>query len=132
MEILGTILGFFVFIAHFLLPFKNNFINNFYIYLFFIGLIFLFILVYKLLKNKQFNYDILFLFMTLWISNFFGFLYLNFFNSHNISVFCYLVSIFSVLFLMKEIKKINKHYLKYLFILLFSFIYLLISFIKFI
>ena len=132
MEILGSILGFVLFLVHFLLPIKSLLINNFYISIYVIGILFFFLLVYKLLKNKHFNYDILFLIMTLWISNFIGFIYLNIFTSLTISFFCYLVSLICIIFLFKNIKKINKHYLKHLFILLLSYIYLLINFIKFI
>lgn len=127
MEILGTILGFVLFLVQFLLPIKSSVINIFYIYLYILGAIFLFKLIYILLKNKQFNYDFLFLIMTLWISTFVGFCYLNLFESLNISFFCYLVSFGSILFLIKDIKKINKHYSKHLFILLFSYVYLLIN-----
>ena len=132
MEILGSILGFVLFFVHFLLPIKSLLINNCYIIFYIIGIIFFFILIYKILKDKKFTYDILFLVMTLWISNFIGFIYLNIFTSLTISFFCYLVSLICIIFLFKNIKKINKHYLKHSFILLLSYIYLLINFIKFI
>lgn len=130
MNILGIILTFFSFSMHFLLPVNYNFENHFCIVFYLISILSLCILLYKLMCIKKFNYDILFLLMTLWVSNFMGFLYLNVFNNIIISFCCYLVCLIDVIFLFRDIKKINTSN-KNLYLLIIHYIYLLISFIKF-
>jgi len=130
MNILGIILTFFSFSMHFLLPINYNFENNFCIVFYFISILSLCILLYKLMCIKKFNYDILFLLMTLWVSNFMGFFYLNVFNKIIISFCCYLVCLIDVIFLFRDIKKINTSS-KNLYLLIIYYICLLISFIKF-
>jgi len=130
MNILGIILTFFSFSMHFLLPINYNFENNFCIVFYFISILSLCILLYKLMCIKKFNYDILFLLMTLWVSNFMGFFYLNVFNNIIISFCCYLVCLIDVIFLFRDIKKINTSS-KNLYLLFIYYICQLISFIKF-
>lgn len=130
MNILVIILIFFSFSMHFLLPINYNYLSKFNIIFYLISILFMCFLLYKLITIKKLNYDILFLFMTLWISNFFGFFYLNIFNNIIISFCCYLVSLIDVIFLLKNIKKINISE-KNLYLLIIYYIWILISFIKF-
>ena len=97
MNILGIILVFFSFCIQFFLPFNIDLISTFFIIFYLISILFLCLLIYKINISKKINYDILFLILTLWISNIMGVIYLNIFNNYIISFSCYLVSFIDVL-----------------------------------
>jgi len=96
-----------------------------------ISIMFFSLLIKKIVIKKKFNYDLLFLVLTLWISNFIGYIYFNIFNSFIVSWFCSIICLIILYFLLKDIKKINKSYSKYLILISSFYFYLLLFIFKF-
>lgn len=138
MIILGIFFVFLLYIFHLFLPFNYDFfctlkLNVSYqgIALYYlVSVIFLIYLIYLLLKNKKFNYDLLFLYCVLWIANLVSYFYFNFFESIILGFFGILCCLIVLFFLIKHIKKINKNWLIYLIFLLSFYFYLLSIFFK--
>lgn len=136
MVILGFIVSFLLFAVHLFIPFNYQLFDSYNLDIFIpykgmiifylVGIMFFIHIIYLLIKYKYFNYDFLFLIMTIWISNFIGYIYFNIFESIILSFFSFLICLSSLGFFIKKIKKTNKSYLKYLFILLIFYFYLLI------
>ena len=136
MFILGIIFIFCMYSWHLIIPFnydvnvKIPYCPLMVIYL--IGIIFFAYLIYLLIKNRMFNYDIIFLVIVLWITNLFGYIYFNVFENILLSFVCIMLCIITIIILIMNVKKINKSYPIYLFILLVLYFYLLIILFKFI
>jgi len=136
---MGTIFYFIIFFSytsHFLIPINLGLVSNnilfFHLIFYSSSILFFSLQIKNHIIQKNLNYDVLFLILTLWISNFISYIYFNIFKIYIISFSSTLISLICVIFLIKEIKKINKCYPKYLIPLLIFYIYLSLFIIKFI
>lgn len=135
MRILGYLVVFFCFTLHLFIPMNTSLISNelglVNIIFYSLGILYFSLLIKKIINKHEFNYDLLFLVMTLWIANFISYIYFNIFESFIISFFGILICLIDLTFLFKRIKKINKRYPKYLYCLFSFYFYLLIILFKF-
>lgn len=135
MEIIIYLVVFFSFGFQLFIPVNLNLVSptivvfNSIFYL--ISIVFFALLIKQIIIKKKFNYDLLFLIMTLWISNFIGYIYFNIFKTFIVSWFSSFICLIVLYFLLKDIKKINKSYSKYLILISCFYFYLLLFIFKF-